>query len=263
MSGEQALFSPVAAFMPSGEEDSRVTQISDTMLATLPEPNTRARRATGVLRVLAGLVILAGIITQIVDESLNDAFFPGEYFAYFTIQSSMMNVVVLLVGGWLALRVRRDSALMTQVSLSIVAYAVVTGAVYNLLLRDIPSVGYVGIAWPNEVMHVWIPILITLDWLFAPGRPAIAWRHLSLALIYPLAWVSFTLVRGPLAGWYPYPFLNPTGPAGTLGVVIYVVGIAAFIIAIAAVAIVTNRFRAARRPAQVLAEQVLAEQQRG
>ncbi len=235
--------------MPSKEEDSLVPQISETTAAVIPEPNTAARQTTGVLRIIVGLGILAGIITQVVDQSLNDAFIPGEYFAYFTIQSSMMNVVVLLVGGLLALRLRRDTALISRVSMAIVAYAVVTGAVYNLLLRDIPSVGYVGIQWPNEVMHVWVPLLITLDWLIAPGRATIAWKHLSLALIYPLAWVAATLVRGPLAGWYPYPFLNPTGPDGYTGVVVYVVGIAAFIIAIAAAAIVTNRLRAARRRA--------------
>jgi hypothetical protein len=47
-------------------------------------------------------------------------------------------------------------------------------------------------------------------------------------LIYPLAWVAFSLVRGVLTGWWPYPFLDPTGPAGWLGVVEYIVGIAAF-----------------------------------
>ena len=47
-------------------------------------------------------------------------------------------------------------------------------------------------------------------------------------LVYPLAWVSFSLVRGALTGWWPYPFLNPTNPAGWAGVVEYIVGIALF-----------------------------------
>jgi hypothetical protein len=48
------------------------------------------------------------------------------------------------------------------------------------------------------------------------------------ALIYPLAWVGFSLVRGAMTGWWPYPFLDPTGPNGVTGVVVYVAGIAAF-----------------------------------
>ncbi len=30
-----------------------------------------------------------------------------------------------------------------------------------------------------------------------------------LWLTFPSAWLLYTLVRGPVAGWYPYPFLDP------------------------------------------------------
>lgn len=47
-------------------------------------------------------------------------------------------------------------------------------------------------------------------------------------LLYPLAWVAFTVIRGILTNWWPYPFLDPAGPNGVGGVVAYIVGIAAF-----------------------------------
>jgi hypothetical protein len=28
-------------------------------------------------------------------------------------------------------------------------------------------------------------------------------------LIPPLVWIAYTMIRGPIAGWYPYPFLDP------------------------------------------------------
>lgn len=202
---------------------------------------TLPRRLVGVSRLGAGLLVLASIITQIVDQSLNDAFLPGEYFSYFTIQTSLMNVVVLIVAGVIALRRRRDSELLTTLRVSILSYAVVTGVVYNVLLRDIVSDGFVGVQWPNEVIHVWVPIFIALDFLLAPGRHPLGWNRLFFAVVYPLAWVALTLVRGAATGWYPYPFLIPDGPDGALGVFVYVLGIAGFIVVIASIGIAVSR----------------------
>lgn len=32
----------------------------------------------------------------------------------------------------------------------------------------------------------------------------------ELAHLFPLAFLVYTLIRGPLAHWYPYPFLDPS-----------------------------------------------------
>ncbi len=187
------------------------------------------RRFIGVSRGVLALVVLVSVVYQITDRLTHNVFHPGEYFAYFTIQTSLMDVVVLGVGAWLAFTTPRDTRLFTIVRVCIVGFAVVTCVVYNLLLRDLPpEPGYVWPVWPNEVLHVWAPILLVLDWLFAPGRVNLRLRASFWVLIYPLAWVAFSLVRGVLTGWWPYPFLDPTGPAGWLGVVEYIVGIAAF-----------------------------------
>lgn len=199
----------------------------------------RVRQAVGVLRIVAGLLVLASIVTQITDQSLNNAFKPGEYFTYFTIQSCLINIVVLVAGGAYALRHASDTVLYTMARMSIVAYAVVTAGVYNGLLRNIPREGYVGVQWPNEIIHVWIPLFIALDWLLSPGRPSLRWIGLRIVVIYPLAWLAFTLVRGAVTGWYPYPFLKPE--TGWLSVAAYVVGISAFIVGMAALAIAWSR----------------------
>jgi hypothetical protein len=187
------------------------------------------------------------MVTQVADLVLHDAFSPEEYFSYFTIQSNLMNVVVLAVGGVVCLRWRDDPQLLSRIRMSILAYAVVTGVVYNVLLRGHPDGSYAGPQWPNEVMHVWIPIVILLDFLFAPGRPALPWKALWIAVSYPIAWVAFTLVRGAITGWYPYPFLIPDAEHGYGIVVGYVGGIAAFIVAIASAAIALSRVTARRR----------------
>lgn len=200
-----------------------------------------ARRAVGVVRLVAGIAVLATLVVQIADRVAHRAFDPAEYFSYFTIQSCLIIIVVLLVGGFLALGRERDSELYTTIRMSIVAYAIVTAGVYNLLLRSVPYEGYQGLQWPNEVLHVWVPMIIVLDWIISPGRPALRWRALPVVIVYPIAWIAFTLVRGAATGGYPYPFLEPRGPGGWGSVIAYIVGLALFILAIGAVALAYGR----------------------
>jgi len=219
-----------------------------TPSSPLGETAASARLATirhiaGVSSIVVGLIVLAALITQIVDQIDFGRFEPTEYFAFFTIQTSMINVVVLIAGGVLAFTMNRDTRLYTAVRASAFTYAIVTGVVYNLLLSDIANAdGYVGPVWANQAQHVWVPIYFALDWLLTPGRVRIGWSTLWLAVSFPLIWVGVTLLRGEfLDGWYPYPFLNPSGDMGVLGVVIYVVAIALAIILLTVVAVLINR----------------------
>lgn len=212
-----------------------------------PEPATPARRTVGVLRAAAALLVLAAIITQIADQVAAGVFVPSEYFSYFTVESSMMNVVVLAAGAYLAFRYKSDTVLYTGVRMATVTYAIVTGVVYNLLLRGLPPTGFVGIEWPKEVEHVWIPIYILIDWLFATGRARLAWTWVWAAIAYPLAWCIYTLIRGALTGWYPYPFINPNEPGGWPSVALYILGIAAFIVGLGFLAVRYSRWSGRQR----------------
>jgi hypothetical protein len=209
-----------------------------------------ARRTVGIMRVLAGAGLLAVIVIQIADRVIAGHFDPWEYFSYFTIETSLINIVVFLVGGWMALRLPTDTVLFTAIRMSTVGFALITAGVFNLLLRNVPYVGpYEGLLWPNEVIHVAVPILILLDWLVSPGRPALPWRALLVAIAYPIAWIAYTLIRGALVDYYPYPFLNPAN-GGWGSVVIYIVALTAFLVGIAALAITYSRRRA--RPPEVV-----------
>jgi len=206
------------------------------------------RRVIGVLRLLAGMALLATITIQITDRALNNAFDPWEYFSYFTIETSIINIGVLLVGGAMALRLQSDTVLFTTVRMTALTYAVVTAGVYNLLLRNVPYEGFAGLSWPNEVIHVWVPLFLLLDWLFAPGRPALPWSSLRLVLVYPVVWIIYTLMRGAASGGeiYPYPFLDPAN-GGWGSVAIYIVALSAVLLGLGALAVEYGRVRS-RRP---------------
>lgn len=193
--------------------------------------------------------LLATIVIQITDRVLNNAFDPWEYFSYFTMQTSLFNIVVLLVGGTMALRMPQDTVLFTIVRMSTLTYAIVTAGVYNLLLRNVPfESGYVGLTWPNEIIHVWVPLFLLLDWLFAPGRPALPWSSLRVIVIYPIAWILYTLMRGAASGGeiYPYPFLDPAN-GGWGSVLAYVLGLTGFLVGVGALAVAYGRRRTRAR----------------
>lgn len=203
------------------------------------------RRTIAVIRIVAGIALLATVGYEISDDLAHHAFDPSDYFAYFTIETALADVVVLLVGGWWAMRHARDSVLLSTAAMCIAVYAVITTVVYNALLRGLADSGYQGPDWINEVLHVAIPILLILDWIVAPGRAPLRWRQTWWVLLYPLAWIVFTMVRGAIDAWYPYPFLVPGGAGGVAGVVEYIAGLAVAMVALGLLAVQRTRIGAA------------------
>lgn len=164
------------------------------------------------------------------------------FFSYFTVDSNLLTVAICLAGALtLARRDGPEPARLTLVRASVTTYMVITGIVYNLLLRaEAPSPAIV--TWSNEILHVVGPLYVLLDWLLAPGRNPVRQREVLAVVAFPIVWAVYTLLRGPSATdpythathWYPYPFLNPyTLPGGYASVSLYVVGIAIVVIGVA------------------------------
>lgn len=205
-----------------------------------------------IARLAAAAAGVAAIVGQLL-TSLN--FWPQQgvtnialsvtnFLSFSTIQSNVAAVFVFLIGAaLLATRKGDDPAWFGILRASVASYMIVTGIVYNLLLRGIELPQGATLPWSNEVLHVVIPLAMLLDWLFAPGRVAIPWNKLWIIVVYPIVWVIYTMVRGPFTQnevlgqpyWYPYPFLNPNLSAnGYFSVSFYIALIAMVILAVGA-----------------------------
>jgi hypothetical protein len=90
---------------------------------------------------------------------------------------------------------------------AIVLYMVFVGLAYNLLLRHLwtPS-GYRSLV--NESLHTVLPVLCALYWLLFVPRFHLTIRQSLLWLVYPIAYIVVTMLRGSLSDFYPYPFIN-------------------------------------------------------
>lgn len=209
-----------------------------------------ARRLLGFAHLGMALLLAFTFVFQIADLAIGGSLVPNEYFLYFTVDTTMIAIVLLALTGVSMVREPRDGILLTSAALALVPLAIVTGVVYNLTLRGRPSEAYLGMPWETEVLHVAMPLFLAADWfvlrLFDRGRPALPWSALWVALVFPVVWVVVTFTRGLLTGWYPYPFLEPeAGFAVNAG---YVGGISVFVVVTTALGILISRFRAAPIP---------------
>ncbi|MEU7766134.1 Pr6Pr family membrane protein [Nocardia sp. NPDC049190] len=149
-----------------------------------------------------GAVALAWIPLRSVDI---DSFPIANYLSYFTVESAAFGVLVLLIGGLRDPRGRRWQLIRGASTL----YLLTTGVVYAVLLSD--SAMILADRWINDVLHGALPLVLVADWVLGAGRERLgpAAGVIGAWLVYPAAYGAYTLIRGLVNGWYPYPFLDP------------------------------------------------------
>ncbi|MGH3690643.1 MAG: Pr6Pr family membrane protein [Microbacterium sp.] len=225
-------------------------------------------------RITAALLTVAAIVAQLArtveialqSETEYGGHLPTVYanfFSFFTIDSNVLAAIALAVGAVWALTHRGTSEPEPQWLAILLAcastYMIVTGIVYNTLLRGIALPQGATVGWSNEVLHVVVPLLLLADLLFAPRRRALGWSAVAITAIFPIVWVVYTLIRAnlviaPSTGnphWYPYPFLDPNQNGGYGGVALWVVLIAAIIVATGAFVVWVGRRRGASASASL------------
>ena len=209
------------------------------------------RTVFGLIRVVAAGIIVAAIVGQLiysleVTPADQVPHFLVNFFSYFTILSNALAALALLIGAYFSFTSRRDPAWFNVSLAAVVTYMATTGVVYNLLLRSISLDQGRTLPWSNEVLHLIVPIYIVLVWVLSPGKSPLKWSAIGTIVAFPLAWVVYTMIRGPLVGWYPYPFLNPAQPGGYGAVAVYVIAIAGFIGIMSCAVIALSRTRLLR-----------------
>lgn len=159
-------------------------------------------------------VVLVGLLTQLL-VTANAA--TGRFdttatrvlnvFCFFTIQA---NILVGLTCLLLAVGPDRTSTLFRVLRLDALVGIAVTGVVFHLALASLQDL-HGSAAFADFCLHTLSPILCVLGWvLFGPRRRTPP-RIVGLTVVFPLAWLVFTLIRGTVIGYYPYPFLDVTG----------------------------------------------------
>ncbi len=125
-------------------------------------------------------------------------------FCFFTVQS---NLIVGVTSLLLALKPNRSSTTFKTFRLIGVVGITVTGLVYHAVLSrllDLESWALVA----DNLLHTVVPVLAVVGWLMFGPRGLTSRRITWLSVIFPVVWLIFTLIRGPIVHFYPYPFVD-------------------------------------------------------
>jgi cytochrome bd-type quinol oxidase subunit 2 len=188
------------------------------------------KSAFGAFRVLLGLSLLGSVVWQVADRIRVDRFRPFEYFAFFSIDSSIFaGIVVLLSGIWL-LQGKAETERQNILRLIVTVSMIIVGVVYHALLGDSAvapeDIGYEWPRIPNLVIHTWAPIAIAVDYLLSIRGAKPKLRKALWVVVYPLIWLFLSIIRGLADGWWPYWFINPGSEGGVVGMITYILLIA-------------------------------------
>lgn len=129
------------------------------------------------------------------------------FFSYFTILSNLLLALCLTVP-----LVSRHSSpgryfLRPAVQGAIAVYIIIVGITYSLMLRNIWNPQGRQLA-ADRLLHDAMPILYVLFWLILVPKGSLQWKYAFVWLIFPAIYLAYTLIRGAMINWYPYPFLD-------------------------------------------------------
>jgi hypothetical protein len=202
-----------------------------------------------VVRVAALVTALWALISRADCVFATGTCLAANLFSYFTINSNMMLVLVLLIAMYYNALSIHEPEWLTAARALTTTYMIVSGTTFGLLLVNAELLNHLFLVpMSSKVLHFVLPAYALLDFLLVPARHRLHWSVAWLSMIFPFIWAVYTLVRGRLAGWYPYFFLNPDLVGGYQTVLIYSAVVAAFILLISFLVIALSRLPIAKLP---------------
>jgi hypothetical protein len=132
-------------------------------------------------------------------------------FAFFTVRSNLIVGATCLL---LAIKLDRRSIVFRVARLIGVVAITVTGIIYHVALRGLLDLDTWGLA-ADTIVHTVVPIVAVIGWLRFGPRGWTSKTVVRATMVFPAFYMLFTMIRGEIVGFYPYPFAD----VGTLGYV--------------------------------------------
>ena len=176
-----------------------------------------------VARLFFGLLTFAALIRAFIYSFIQNGNNPVNFFSYFTILTNLFVAIVLTVSAINLFRRKTPTETGDIIRGSATVSIAIVGIVFGLLLSHMDS-GM--IPWTNFVAHYLMPVVMVVDWLIRPPTAKLVARHIWFWIIYPIAYLTYSLIRGAFTNWYPYWFIDPgKSPGGWTGVALFAAAI--------------------------------------
>ncbi|MFM9904555.1 MAG: Pr6Pr family membrane protein [Pyrinomonadaceae bacterium] len=92
---------------------------------------------------------------------------------------------------------------------AVATYIAIVAVIYSLLLRK-PWDPTTIRGLLDTTFHDLIPAAYVLCWLISAPKARLRWLDPIYWLVFPGLFITYTLIRGAVIGWYPYYFANVT-----------------------------------------------------
>jgi len=154
------------------------------------------------------LLGFSAIVTEIATIIERGRFDTVNFFSYFTIETNILVIATLLLSAFAVAAGKRHRFDMLRSAVTV--YILVVGVGFSVLLAGVEGLILTAVPWDNTVLHYIIPVAVLVDFLLDRPKRALSFKKSLVWLVFPLTYVIYSLVRGAITGWYPYPFLDPT-----------------------------------------------------
>jgi hypothetical protein len=159
------------------------------------------------LRLALASLLAVALVAQLAIGMSRSALTVVRFFSYFTVLSNIMAVILLVM---LSARPESDSTAGFAVFRgAVTVYMTATGLVYAFLIAPVAGDVAVPEPWIDWCIHILGPIALAVDWIADPPPVRLPLESLWIWLAFPTVYLGYSLIRGPIVDWYPYPFLDP------------------------------------------------------
>lgn len=154
---------------------------------------------------------VAGLFGRVVDS-----------LSYFT---NLSNLIVAIVLTMLARNPERGGPIWHAARMDSLVMISITGLIYAIVLAPDAQVEGLDII-VNAIKHYIVPVMTVFLWLLTGPRRQVTFASVFTALVIPITWAGYTLIRGAFIQAYPYGFLNVIAN-GLSAVLVNIAGVAA------------------------------------
>lgn len=168
-------------------------------------------RIRNLFHIMGSIIACTGVVLQWVSIMQKSQANVGttliQFLSYFTVLTNIL-VAICFLSLWLGEQRSWGRFFQRYSTLTAVnVYILIVSLVYNIVLRNIWSPQ--GIALIADILqHTIVPLFFLIYWAFVAVRERIPYSKAGVWLIYPVAYLAYTLIRGTWTQAYPYPFLD-------------------------------------------------------
>lgn len=173
----------------------------------MTNPTTAAKNYAGVSAVVVWLSLILQLYVALQNRIAGIPETIVRFFSYYTVSTNILIAICFTAVYLKGIGEKNNFFARPNTLTATAVYICIVALTYNVILRFLwAPTGLTRV--PDELLHLIIPIIYIIFWIKFIPKQNLQWKNILPWAIYPLLYCGYTLLRGPYAQWYPYPFMD-------------------------------------------------------